>query len=106
MILAFVIWSLTALIYVMIGLYAWRSEQAVGFFTFAKPAKMKDVVQYNHAVGKLWFVFAVALELLGIPLLFAEQNSPVFVPVMFGVILLVLFLIVGYLKIERKYKEQ
>lgn len=105
MIEGFVIWSIVASIYIFIGIGAWRSKQEVGFFTFSKPAKMKDVVKYNHAVGKLWFAFAAVLEALGIPFLFAKQNSPIFVFVVLGVVILVIALIVIYLRIEKKYRK-
>lgn len=101
---AFIIWSIGALIFILIGIGAWRSEQEVGFFTFRKAKKMKDVVRYNHAVGKLWFVFSAVLEILGIPFLFAEQNSPIFLVVILGVVLLVIATIIFYLRIENKYK--
>lgn len=101
---AFVIWSFVAIIFVLIGKSAWRSEQEVGFFTFTKPPKVKNIEKYNHAVGKLWFSFAIILEILGVPFLFIEQNSPVFLLVILGVVILVIVTIVAYLKIEIKYK--
>lgn len=42
MVLAFIIWSIVAIIFMLIGISAWKSKQEVGFFTFSKPPKMKD----------------------------------------------------------------
>ena len=105
-IIAFVIWSIVAIIFVLIGISAWRSKQEVGFFSFSKPVKMRDIVKYNHAVGKLWVSFAAILEFIGIPFLFAEQNSPIFIFILLEVMVLVIAVIIIYLKIEEKYREQ
>lgn len=105
MILAFIIWSIAAIIFIIIGISAWNSEQAVGFFTFSKPPKVNNVEKYNHAVGKLWFWFASVLEIIGLPLLCFEQNSPFFIPVIFGVMLLTIAIMLIYIKIERKYRQ-
>lgn len=104
MVVGFIIWSIVAVIFIIIGINAWKSKQEVGFFTFSKPPKMKDVIKYNHAVGKLWFLFAFFLEVIGIPFLFVKQNSPIFIFIVFGVMLLVIAMIISYLKIEEKYR--
>lgn len=106
MVVGFIIWSIAAIIFIIIGINAWKSKQEVGFFTFSKPPKMKDVIKYNHAVGKLWFLFAVFLEVIGIPILFVQQNSPIFIFIVFGVMLLVIAMMISYLKIEKKYRQQ
>jgi hypothetical protein len=75
-----------------------------GFFTFVKPPAVSDIGRYNHAVSILWVVSAVLLELLGIPILFIEQNSPVFLIMVFGVAALVIGMMIAYIRIEAKYK--
>lgn len=106
MVAGFIIWSIAAIVFMMIGISAWKSKQEVGFFTFAKPPKMNDVVKYNHAVSKLWFSFAAILEITGIPFLFAEQNSHIFILIIFEVMILVIAIILIYLRIEKKYRQQ
>lgn len=106
MVLGFIIWSMIDLIFVVIGISTWKSKEAVGFFTFSEAPEIKEIAKYNHAVGKLWFFFAVVLEILGIPILFIEQNSPVFMFMIFGVMILVIAIIIMYLKIEGKYKQK
>jgi membrane-bound ClpP family serine protease len=49
-------------------------------------------------------VSAVFLELFGIPILFVEQNSPVFLIMVFGVVALVIGMMIAYIRIEAKYK--
>lgn len=105
MIIAFVIWSMVSSLFFIISFRSWRAKKEVGFFNGIEPPKMKDAIAYNHAVAKLWFVFAVIFELLGIPLLFIEQNSPVALLIVIGVFLLIIGVIAIYLLIERQYRE-
>ena len=105
MVIAFIIWTLCSVIFAMIGILCIRSKEAVGFFAGCKPTGIKDVKAYNKAVSKLWFVAAIVFELLGIPFLFLEQNSPGFIPVIFGVIIEMMAMMITYVCIESKYKK-
>ena len=105
MITGFVIWSITSVIILGIGIWSYRSEKPVGFFTGTKPPEVTDVRKYNHAVGILWFAYAVLLELFGIPFLFLKQNSAAFIPVFLGTIAITIGLMVGYVAIEKKYRK-
>ena len=104
MIIAFVIWSVVAAIFFVIGANAWKAEEAVGFFTFVDPPKVKDVRLYNHAVAKLWFAAAIIFEILGVPMLRLKQNSPQIIFTILGVMILVIAMMVVYLRVEAKYK--
>ncbi len=105
MIVGFVIWSITCAMLFGIGIWSYRSEEPVGFFTGAKPPEVKDVKKYNRAVAILWFAYATLFELLGIPFLFLKQNSAGFVPVFLGTIMRTIGLAVGYGMIEKKYRK-
>ena len=105
MIIGFIIWSAVALIFVYEGISCRKEEKAVGFFTFGKPPVIKDIPSYNKAVSTLWFIATVIFELIGIPFMFLEQNSLLFIPMIFGVIVWVIGVIVAYLKTEAKYKK-
>ena len=105
MITGFVIWSITSVIILGIGIWSYRSEKPVGFFTGTKPPEVTDVRKYNHAVGILWFAYAVLLETLGIPFLFLKQNSAAFILVFMGTIAITIGLMVGYVAIEKKYRK-
>lgn len=105
MIIAFFIWSIVAAIFLGIGISCRKSSEAVGFFTFVKPPVVDDIRHYNNAVSVLWIVAAVVLEMMGVPFLFLEQNSPVFILIIFAVILLIIVMILTYIKIEEKYKR-
>ncbi len=106
-IMEFGVCTIVACIYVLIGVSAYRSKEAVGFFTFVKPPEIKKdkIKPYNHAVAKLWWGFAMGIEIIGIPLVFLEQNSPLFALVAVGAVILVIVFIGSYLRIERKYRS-
>ena len=103
--MGFVIWSIVFAIMLGIGIWSYRSEKPVGFFTGAKPPEVKDAKKYNHDVGILWFAYAVLLELFGIPFLFLEQNSAGFILVYLGTIVISIGLMVGYVVIEKKHRK-
>lgn len=105
MIIGFVIWSIVAVIFLGIGISCRKSNEAVGFFTGCKPPAVEDVKRYNKAVSKLWFVSAGTYEVIGVPLLFLEQNSLLFVPIIFAVVIGLIVMMVAYLQIEAKYKK-
>ena len=103
-IIGFAIWSIVSIIILCIGISAWNSKEPVGFFTGVKPPEVKDIRKYNHSVALLWIAYALLIEILGIPLLFLEQNSAGFIPIIFGVVIITIGLIVAYLKIERGHR--
>ena len=96
MIVAFIIWTIVALMFAGIGAWAWFSKTEVGFFTGVKAPKVKDPIKYNHQVALLWFVYATLYEILGIPFLFFKQNSAMFIITILGVMALTIGLLVAY----------
>lgn len=105
MIIAFIIWSIVAVVFLAIGINCRKSSESVGFFTFVEPPKVGDVNNYNKAVGKLWFVVAILFELIGVPFLFLKQHSPYFILLTLEVMFLVIAMAVVYLNIEKKYRN-
>lgn len=103
--IAFIIWSVVAAIFLGIGISCRKSSEPVGFFTFTNPPIVEDIKRYNNAVSVVWFGAAVVLEIIGIPLLFLEQNSPVSILLIFAVMILVIAMMIAYLKIEGKFKK-
>ena len=103
MIIAFVIWSAVSVIFLIIGISTWKAKDAAGFFTFVNPPKVKDTKQYNHAVAKLWFAAAFIFEISGVPFLWYEQNSPLIIFIILGVVILVIAMMIIYVRVEAKY---
>lgn len=106
MVLGFIIWSSVGLIAVIIGIISWTSKNPVGFFAGVKPPEVDDVKKYNHSCGLLWFVYALFFELLGLPLLFLEQNSAGFVIPLLGTVFITIGLIVIYMRIVSKHQKK
>ncbi len=105
MIITFIIWSIVAVLFLGIGIRAGKLKEAVGFFTFVKPPVVTDIIRYNRSVSMLWVIAAIIFEILGIPLLFSEQNSPVFIFVVLGVMALVVGMMTAYFRIQTKYQS-
>ncbi len=103
--IGFIFWSIVLLIFIAIGINSWRAKNAVGFFTGEKPPNIPEhnVKAYNHAVAIIWFVFGGIYEMLGLPLLFYEQNSPYFIIIILGVVFWVIGLIVAYIVVQNHY---
>ncbi|MBO5088724.1 MAG: hypothetical protein J6C01_08615 [Lachnospiraceae bacterium] len=107
MIIGLVIWLLVSLIFLGLGVFSFKADKPVGFWSNVKPPEVENVKAYNCAVGKLWCVFAVVFALLGFPFLVAEQNSPLFFISIVGVMLEVIVVAVVYtVKIESKYRKK
>lgn len=106
MIIGFIFWSILAVGLMAIGIISWRSKKPVGFFAGVKPPEVTDTVKYNHAVGKIWFVYAAVIELFGLPLLFMKRNSAGFAFLMLGVVAASVGLAVAYTIISTKYEKK
>lgn len=110
MMIAFIVWSLVAVLFLVIGIVDRKSEKPVGFWANAKPwsnvkeLEVTDMRAYNNAVSNIWIVFAIIFELLGLPLLFCEQNDLILFIAVAGVVILIIGIMLAYLKIENKYK--
>lgn len=106
MVLGFIIWSIVSVVLLCIGIWAWRSEKAVGFYSGTKPPDVSDVQKYNRSVAILWFGYAIVFELLGLPFLFLDQNSAGFLWTILGVVVLTIALMAIYHRILVKYEAK
>jgi len=106
MIFGFVIWSIVFLVLLGIGIWAWKSDKAVSFYTGTKPPEVTDVRKYNRAVAILWFVYAGLFELLGLPFLFLKHNAAGFLWSIAGVPVITIALMIVYNRILRKYERK
>ena len=51
MLLAFIIWSMCALLFLIIGISSKISKKPAGFFSNCKAPEVTDVKKYNNAVA-------------------------------------------------------
>ena len=102
-----IIWSLISAVFLVIAFITYRSEKPVGFFANdPNRPQVKDVKAYNHAVAKMWFVYAILLGLCGIPVIISRQNSPLVIITVLGTVFISLGLVVAYtVFIEPKYRK-
>jgi hypothetical protein len=83
------------------------AKKPVSFFTGTEAPKVKDTKKYNHAVGILWFMYAVSFEVLSLPFLLMEERLLSSFIVIGGTILISIALPIVYtLGIMRKYEDK
>ena len=101
----FIIWAIVGCAFIGLGISAFFSKKAVGFWANAKPFPVEDIKGYNGAVGKLFILYGVGFIALGLPLL-RGQNSPFVLLSVFGVMLETIIVMAIYnTRIEKKYKS-
>ncbi len=105
MIIAFVIWSIIAILFLVIAVRCRHSEKPAGFWANVQAPEVTDVKEYNRKVSNLWIVFTVLFELLGVSFLFCRQNSPLLILPYLGTVFLALVTMVVYSQIESKYRK-
>lgn len=105
MMIGFTVWTAVAIAIAVIGIIAGRSKKPSGFFAGVNPPEVNDVVKYNRSVGTLWIVYAILLELFGVPLLFMKQNSAGFTVSILGVVFISIGLAIAYTFILAKYRK-
>lgn len=103
----FLIWALVGCFFIGIGIFAFFSKSATGFWANASMFEVDDVKKYNASMGKLWIVFGAIFILLGIPLLAGGKNSPMVFISVIGVMLETIVVMVIYTQvIEKKYRRK
>ena len=104
--MAFVIWCLCGCLFIGLGVFAFFSKKPVGFWANVKTFAVNDVKKYNAAMGKLFCIYGLVFDLLGLPLL-DGQSSPLAIVSVVGVMLSIIVLMVIYVTvIEPKYKKK
>ncbi len=105
-IMAFIMWEIVAVVFLVIAISCRKAGKPVGFFSNVKPPEIpeENIGNYNRAVSNIWFVFTGIFALLGIPMLFFEQNSAGYIFLILAFPPLIIGTIVAYFKVEARYK--
>ena len=106
--LAFIIWALLGVAFLILGICAVfsKKEMPFGFWANVKTFPVINMKAYNRAVGKLWIVYGIIFMLLGLPL-FSGQNSPYVLLSILGIMVETIAAMVVYtVVIEPKYREK
>ena len=106
MMIGLIIWSMVSLVLLGIGIRAWKSDRAVGFYSGTNPPEVTDVRKYNRSVAVLWFVYAGLFGILGLPLLFLKQAPLGFLWSVAGVPLISIALMIVYNRILGRYERK
>ena len=106
--MAFLIWGIMGLAFVVLGIYECCSkrEKPFGFWSNAQTFAVKDVKRYNKALGKLWIVFGILFAMLGIPLLPGAAPAFIIISILGSLPLCIGAMVVYVTVIERKYREK
>ena len=104
-IIGFSIWCVVGCLLIGIGIYSAFSKKPMGFWANAKTFEVTDPKKYNRATAKLFCVYGIGFNLLGIPLLLG-QNTPWALLSILGVVVETIAMMVVYTTvIEKKYRK-
>lgn len=105
-IIGFIVWAIFGCIMIGIGISAFFSRKAVGFWANSKTFPVNDIKGYNRATGKLFIVYGVIFIVLGMPLL-SGQTSPFILLSIVGVMIETIAIMAIYsVNITKKYTEK
>lgn len=105
-IIGFIVWALFGCFMIGLGIRAFFSKKAVGFWANIKVFPVNDIRGYNRATGKLFIIYGLIFIVLGVPLL-GGQNSPYILFSVLGVMIETIALMAVYsLSVSKKYKEK
>ncbi|MBR0462230.1 MAG: hypothetical protein IJJ00_05935 [Erysipelotrichaceae bacterium] len=102
---AFVVWTLVFLTVCGIAAWCFSTDKPVHFFTGASAPDVKDVKKFNKAVGKLWLLYALVLELLGLPLVLGGHKWLSFIIIILGTVFSSIVLAAAYTEIESRHRK-
>lgn len=105
-IIGFIVWALFGCFMIWLGISAFFSKKAVGFWANMKPFPVNDIKKYNRTTGKLFIAYGFIFIVLGMPLL-SGQNSPYILLSVLGVMAETIAMMAIYsLSITKKYKKK
>lgn len=111
--IAYIIWLLISLIFVILGVYDWKNAEngsVFGFYNICPPPKaeqLTDVTAYNRAVSKLLIGSGIVFALIGLPLLSSDNEAVIVLVGVLGSIFWVISMVLAYeCIIMRKYRRK
>ncbi len=105
--MAFIIWAIIAVFFIIMGIYDLTSKKAkpFGFWANAEVGAIEDVKGYNRTLGILWCVYGVLFALTGVPLLVG--GSGMIIIAILGTMFISIGAMVTYVVyIEPKYRKK
>ena len=105
-IIGFVIWCITGLFFVALGIFSFVSKKPIGFWANAEMFQVTDIKNYNAAMGKLYCTMGIVFILLGVPLLSGHNSAWILLSASGVMIEVIVAMIVYITVIEKKYKKK
>ena len=106
--MAFIIWTMMGVLFVIMGIYDVNSKRAkpFGFWANADVTDIDDVRGYNRALGVLWCVYGILFTLIGMPLLDGKNSGMIIIPILGAMFISIAAMIVYVVCIESKYRKK
>ena len=106
--IAFVIWAITGVLFIVMGIYCLNSKKAkpFGFWANAEVAPIENVKGYNRALGIVWGVYGVLFTLIGVPLLDGQNSGLIIIPILGAMLISIASMAVYVVGIEPKYRKK
>ncbi len=106
--IAFVIWVIIGVLFIVMGIYDFNSKKAkpFGFWANAEVAPIEDVKGYNRALGILWCVYGVLFTLIGLPLLDGQNSGLIIIPILGAMLISIAAMVAYVVGIEPKYRKK
>lgn len=108
--IAFIIWAIMGVFFIVMGIYDMNSKKAkpFGFWANAEVGPIEDVKGYNRALGILWCAYGILFTLIGLPLLILdEQNAGgIIIPILGAMFISIGAMAVYSVGIESKYRKK
>ena len=106
--MAFIIWGIIGLLFIVMGIYDFNSKKAkpFGFWANAEVAPIEDVKGYNRALGILWCVYGVLFTLIGLPLLDRQNSGLIIIPILGAMLISIAAMVAYVVGIEPKYRKK
>ncbi len=103
------IFAVTALIMIAIGISNFKSDKPVGFYTGIEPPppeEITDISAYNKKHGWMWIAYGIGIAACAILPFLTDSNIIItFVSCLFGVGG-VLILMIGHAWLDKKYRTK
>ena len=105
-IFGFIVWVIAGCFMIGLGISAFFSKKAVGFWANANTFPVKDVRGYNRATGTLFICYGVIFAVLGIPLLGGQNNALIILSILGVMIETIAMMVIYTLVVEKKYRDK
>lgn len=106
--IAFVIWVIIGVLFIVMGSYDFNSKKAkpFGFWANAEVAPIEDVKGYNRALGILWCVYGILFTLIGLPLLDGLNSGLIIIPILGAMLISIAAMVAYVVGIEPKCRKK